>query len=69
MPKHVAAMDGDEVAPVPHHRVQRACLTPSDSSFRTHSNSAQTVHYNVDHDLAVVLLPPESSPPSIPSSP
>ena len=69
MPKYVAAMDDDEVAPVPHHRVQRARLTPSDSSFRKHASAAQTVHYNVDCNLAVVLSPLRMSPPLIPSSP
>jgi hypothetical protein len=52
MPKNVAAMDDDEVASVPHHRVQRARLTSSVSSIRTHARSARSVRYNVDYDLA-----------------
>src|ERR1041385_910169 len=62
-------MDDDEVAPVLHHRVQSARLTPARASVRMHARPAQTVHGSVDYDLAVPLFPPESSPSPIPTTP
>src|SRR3954463_2218640 len=69
MPKLVAAMDELEVAPVPLRLSQSVRLAPEHASFRTRASSARTVHGSVVYDLAVVLLPPESSPSSIPSTP
>ena len=69
MPKYVAAMDDDVVAHVPFHRVQRTRLAPGHASFRTQASLARTVHGSVDYDLAAVLLPPESSPSSFPTTP
>src|ERR1041385_332253 len=62
-------MDDDEVAPVPLHRVQRTRLAPQHGSFRTQVLPARYVHDSVDYDIVAVLLPPESSPSSIPSTP
>src|SRR4051812_21692661 len=62
-------MDELEVAPVPLRLVQRARLTPGHASFRTHPKTLQTVLPSVDYDLVAVLLPPESSPSSFPTTP
>src|ERR1041385_4530890 len=62
-------MDELEVAPVPLRLVQRARLTPGHASFRTHPKTLQTVLPSVDYDLVSVLLPPESSPSSFPTTP
>jgi hypothetical protein len=62
-------MDELEVAPVLFVKFQCVRLASEHASVRTHARSARAVHYNVDYDLAVVLLPPESSPSSLPTSP
>src|ERR1041385_1310207 len=62
-------MDELEVAPVLFVEFQCVRLAPEHASVRTHARSTRVVRYNVDYDLAVVLLPPESSPSSLSTSP
>jgi len=62
-------MDDDEVAPVPHHLVQRARLTPSGSSIRTRPSQLQDVASSPTPDLAGSLPPPLLVADVIPVSP
>ena len=51
-------MDDDEVAPLPHHLVQRARLTPSGYSIRMRPSQLQDVASSPTPDLAGSLPPP-----------